>query len=112
MYLTSNGGGDFHLWRQAFPDGEPEPVTSGPTEVMGIAMAADGRSVISSVGTQQSVLFFRDRAGERQMTSEGFAMFPQLSADGKKLYYLARSSESRAYIAGQLGEVDLESVSS
>ncbi len=109
MYLTTNAGGSFHIWRQGFPDGKPEPVTSGPTEEMGMAMVADGRSVISSVGTEQSMLWFRDRAGERQVTSEGFAMFPQLSADGKKLYYLARSSESRAYIAGHLWVVALES---
>jgi Tol biopolymer transport system component len=76
---------------------------------MGIAMVADGRSVISSVGTKQSMLWFRDRAGERQVTSEGFAMNPRLSADRKKLYYLARSSETRAWFGGHLWEVDLES---
>ena len=29
MYLTSKAGGLFHIWRQRFPDGQPEQLTSG-----------------------------------------------------------------------------------
>ena len=32
MYVTSRAGGVNHIWRQRFPDGEPEQVTSGLTE--------------------------------------------------------------------------------
>src|SRR5580704_10742548 len=28
MYLTSNAVGDNHIWRQPFPDGRPEQITS------------------------------------------------------------------------------------
>ena len=88
MYINTHDGGDFDIWRQRFPDGEPEQVTSATTEEMGIAMAPDGRSLITSVGGEQSTLWIHDGDGERQVTSEGFAMFPRLSPDGKTLYYL------------------------
>ena len=47
MYFSSNPGGVFHTWRQRFPDGQPEQITSGPTEEEGIAMAA-GRATFRS----------------------------------------------------------------
>jgi hypothetical protein len=43
MYFTANPGGVNHIWRQRFPDGQPEQITSGPTEEEGMAMAPDGR---------------------------------------------------------------------
>src|SRR5581483_11243506 len=39
MYFSSDFGGAHHNWRQRFPDGEPEQITSGPTDEEGIAMA-------------------------------------------------------------------------
>ena len=44
MYFTANTGSGFHIWRQRFPDGTPEQVTSGVSEEEGIAFAPDGRS--------------------------------------------------------------------
>src|SRR5262245_41943962 len=29
MFLNSSAGGTFHIWRQRFPDGQPEQITSG-----------------------------------------------------------------------------------
>ena len=58
MYLTSNAGGANHIWRQRFPDGQPEQITSGPTEEEGIAMAPDGRSFVTAVALQSSSLGF------------------------------------------------------
>ena len=48
MWLSSDSGGAFHTWRQRFPDGQPEQITSGPTEEEGLAMAPDGRSFITA----------------------------------------------------------------
>jgi serine/threonine protein kinase len=90
MYFSSNVGDRFHIWRRQFPEGEPEPVTSGATEEEGIAMAPDGRSLITSVGATQSTLWVRDAKGERQISSEGYAVSPEFSRDGKKLYYMIR----------------------
>ena len=53
VYLSSNTGGRFHFWRQRVAGGQPEQITSGPTEEEGIAMAPDGRSLVTSVGTDQ-----------------------------------------------------------
>jgi DNA-binding winged helix-turn-helix (wHTH) protein len=37
MYFTAKAGGVNHIWRQRFPDGQPEQITSGPTEEEGLA---------------------------------------------------------------------------
>ena len=92
LYLSSNEGGKFHIWRQRFSEGTPEQVTSGPTEEEGIAIASDGKSLITSVGIQDSTVWLHDARGEHQISSEGNAGAPQFSADSRKLYYL-RSPE-------------------
>src|SRR5215467_10382933 len=57
MYMSTNKGGRFHIWRERFPKGEPEQITSGPTEEEGIAMEKDGRSFLTSVGAQDSSIW-------------------------------------------------------
>ncbi|HSD72151.1 MAG TPA: hypothetical protein VLE54_05140, partial [Thermoanaerobaculia bacterium] len=116
MYLTVDVGDGFHIWRQSFPDGKPEQVTSGATEEDGIAMAPDGHSFLTSVGTVQSSVWMHDERGERQLTSEGYSTFGRLgnprsnfSADGRKLYYLVRQEGTREFVDGELWVLDLES---
>ena len=70
-----------------FPDGQPEQITSGPTEEEGIAMDPDGGSFITSVGLRQRTVSIRDVHGEHQISVEGYAYLPKFSPDGKKLYY-------------------------
>src|SRR5262249_23594409 len=48
MYFTSDASSTFHIWRQHFPDGRTEQITAGPTEEEGIAVAHDGRSLITA----------------------------------------------------------------
>ena len=93
MYMSSNAGGRFHIWRQRFPNGEPQQVTSGPTEEEGIAMAGDGASLLTSVGTFNTTLWVHDGAGEKQVSAEGDTAAGTFTADGKKLYYLKRSGQ-------------------
>ena len=88
IYLSTNQGGRFHIWRQRFPGGEPEQVTSGPTEEEGIAMARDGRSFLTSVGTQYWTIWIHDAKGEHQMSSEGDAFSTTFSRDGTKVVLL------------------------
>jgi serine/threonine protein kinase/Tol biopolymer transport system component len=108
MYFSSDAGGRFHIWRQRFPDGEPTQVTSGATEEEGIAMAPDGSSLITSVGSRESTLWVRDAKGDRQVSSEGYAEYPRFSLDGKKLYYLlSRNGVSGQFIYGELWVADL-----
>ena len=65
MYLTSKAGGLNHIWRQRFPDGEPQQFTSGLTEEEGIAIAPDGRSLVTAVALENSTLWIHDARGER-----------------------------------------------
>ena len=109
MYFSSSASGRFHIWRQRFPDGEPQQLTSGATEEEGIAVTPDGSSLITSVGLTQSTLWVRDAKDERQISSEGFAEFPNFSRDGNKLYYLVhRKDVSGQSSSRELWVADLE----
>ena len=88
MYFGATVGGKSHLWRQRFPDGAPEQITFGPLEEEGIAVAPDGRSLVTSVGTRRSAIWIHDAAGERAISSEGYAAAPRLSRDGTHVFFL------------------------
>ncbi len=60
VYLTSKAGGLYHIWRQRFPDGRPEQLTSGLTEEEGLAIAPDGRSFVTAVALQSSSVWIHD----------------------------------------------------
>ncbi|MGH9521126.1 MAG: hypothetical protein ACRD3E_01190, partial [Terriglobales bacterium] len=122
MYFSSNAGGAYHLWRQRFPTGRVEQVTSGTTEEEGIAMAPDGRSLATAVGTRRVVIAIHDSSGERPIISDGWPALTDsrngspFSSDGKKLYFLQLPRGSNdvgaammsAYVAGELTDIDLE----
>ena len=108
MYFSANTGSGYHIWRQRFPNGAPEQVTSGASEEEGIWFAPDGRSFVTSVGTRQSTLWVHDARGERQITSQGYPTLPHFSADGKRLYYLLRSRANRRFVSGELWAANLE----
>lgn len=97
VYLTLYVDGKFHIWRQRFPGGQPEQVTSGPTAEEGIAMAADGKSLITSVGAETGTVWIHDGNGEHQVSSEGDANGARFSADGKKLYYMMDNGQTQGY---------------
>jgi eukaryotic-like serine/threonine-protein kinase len=88
MYFGVTVGGRSHLWRQKFPAGAPEQITFGPTDEDGIALAPDGRSLVTSIGTRRSAIWLHDAAGERAISSEGYAVAPRLSLDGSRVFYL------------------------
>src|ERR1022692_3286680 len=94
MYFSSDSGGAFHIWRQHFPDGRPEQITSGPTEEEGLAMAPDGRSFVTAVGLTQSSIWLHDGRGDRPISLEGYAFRPKFTPDGKRLLYLVRKAAS------------------
>jgi serine/threonine protein kinase/sugar lactone lactonase YvrE len=112
MYFSADTGEGFHIWRQPYsdhPDGLPERVTSGATEEQGISFAADGRSFVTSVGEKQSTIWVHTPAGDRQITSQGYAFLPAFSGDGNRLYYLQRSRANRRFVSGELWVVNLVS---
>jgi DNA-binding winged helix-turn-helix (wHTH) protein/Tol biopolymer transport system component len=97
MYFGVLAEGKNHLWRQRFPRGTVEQITSGLSEETGIAVAPDGRSIVTSAGQAQSELWIHDSRGDRALSSEGNVTavlgsisFPTFSHDGRRLYYLLR----------------------
>jgi hypothetical protein len=109
MYFSSGAGGAFHTWRQQFPDGPPQQITSGLTEEEGIAMAADGRSFVTAVGLKQSVVWLHDSKGDRQVSLEGYSFDPKIAPDGKRLCYRILKDAGSWYGAGELRVVELSS---
>lgn len=91
MYFSAYVAGHSHLWRQRYPHGEAQQITFGPTEEEGVAVAPDGRSLVTSLGLQQQSIWIHDASGERRITSETVAAAPRLSPDAKRLYFLAAS---------------------
>lgn len=93
MYFTASVDGTRSLWRQRFPNGSPEPITTGPIEAEGVAVERDG-SIITSMGVHQSAIWIHDASGERSLSSEGEIMEstspPSFGADDSVLYYLLR----------------------
>ena len=113
MHFNSNAVGGIHIWRQRFPDGAPEQITSGPTEEEGVAMAPDGRSLITAVALQNTALWIHDAKGDHQISLEGNAADPRFTPDGKKLLYRTvreAPADSGWYRdAGEVRIADLES---
>ena len=113
IYLTSNAVGGNHIWRQPFPDGEPEQVTAGPTEEEGIAMAPDGHSFVTAAALNNASLWVHDASGERQISLEGNAADPRFTPDGKKLCFRIVKEAPNEFIfyrdLGELRVADLKS---
>jgi Tol biopolymer transport system component len=95
IYLTARTD-EFHIWRQRFPDGDPEQLTFGPTSQEGIAMAPDGKSLITSVGTLDVTVWLHDKDGDHQISSEGNTSSPAFSSDGRNLYFLKTNTQTRS----------------
>ena len=113
MYFTSDAGGLNHIWRQRFPDGQPQQVTAGPTEEEGIAMSPDGRSFVTAVALENVSVWLHDAHGERQISLEGNATEPKFTPDGKKICYRIVKKATNFFqfikMAGEVWVADLES---
>jgi DNA-binding winged helix-turn-helix (wHTH) protein/Tol biopolymer transport system component len=116
MFFGVEVEGNHHLWRQRFPAGAPEQITSGLTEEDGVTVTPDGRSLITSIGLRESAVWIHDARGERAVTSEGyvppswrsgwFGVIPVFSKDNKSLFYL-RSESPQA--GADLWRTDIDS---
>jgi len=105
IYVSASSG-QAHLWRQRFPGGVPEQITTGPTSQEGIAVSPDGNSLITSVGTRNSSVWIHDKDGDQQVTSEGDSFAPTFSKDGAKIFFLSSSGGSGS-VDGELRVKDL-----
>jgi Tol biopolymer transport system component len=103
IYTSSDAGrGAFHIWRQRFPDGPLEQVTSGATEETGIAMSTDGASLLTSVGVRDSTIWLHDAGGDHQLSSEGRTFDTRFSSDATTLYYLVSTGADSSLWARNL----------
>jgi eukaryotic-like serine/threonine-protein kinase len=108
MYFDSDAGSrGYHIWRQAFPDGVPQQLTASLGEEEGIAMAPDGQSLITSVGSSERSVWVHDQQGDRQVSSQGYSRSPRLSSDGSRVFYVESSDKSQTYRDGELWVSDL-----
>jgi eukaryotic-like serine/threonine-protein kinase len=97
------------VWRQRFQSGEAEQFTFGPTEEEGLAMAPDGRSLITAVSLGQRSVWVRDSSFERQISFDGYAYFPLLSADGQKVCFRVTRGFATGQSPSELWVADLRS---
>ena len=107
MYFSSNAGGSYHLWRQRSSSEAPEQITFGPTEEEGTGVTPDGKYLITSIGLRRASVWIHDADGDRQLTSQGFALLPSWASSGEKIFFLVRSGAGRAYVSGELWSLDL-----
>jgi len=101
MYMSARTVGAFHIWRQRFPDGAPEQITSGATNEEGIAISPGGHWFLTSVGVEEGTVWVRDRFGEHQVSQHTHSEMPSFSSDGRKLFYI----RSALPVTGELGIV-------
>jgi hypothetical protein len=87
-------GGHWHLWRQRYPDGQAQQITFGPTDEETVACAPDGRSLLTSLGREQSTIWLHAAGSERVLTTENYASSPWLSPDADRVYFLAARSSA------------------
>ena len=118
IYLSIAVGSGIHIWRQRFPDGAPEQVTSDPTEEEGVAMAPDGRSFVTAVALRESAVWLHESSSsklveddvgvERQVSSEGFSFDPKFAGHGKLCYRILKGN-NRWSDPSELWVLDLNS---
>jgi eukaryotic-like serine/threonine-protein kinase len=109
IYLSSSAGGAYHIWRQRLPAGQPEQITSGPLEEEGIAVAPDGQSLVTAVGSRQRWITLHDGRGDRQISIEGYAFNPKFTRDGTRLFYQMFRSPSALDGPSELWVADTDS---
>jgi Tol biopolymer transport system component len=116
MYFAAEVEGSHHLWRQPFPKGQAEQITSGVTEEEGVAVVPDGRSLITSVGMRQSAVWIRDGKDDHPISSEGYVLpawqsgmfgaLPRFLPDRRWLFHLRRATPEAPI---ELWKTDLDS---
>ncbi len=113
IYMTSNAVGGNHIWRQRFPDGTPEQITSGPTEEEGTAISPDGKSLVTAVSLANASLWVHNKDGDRQVAVEGNAADPRFTPDGRKLIFrIVKEPPTEFAFYRDLGELRLADLKS
>jgi serine/threonine protein kinase len=109
FFSAAAPNGQYHIWRQRFPNGKPEQITSGPTQEEGIAISSDGRSLITAVAVRQRPVWYHDNSGDHEISVEGYGSTPRLDYAAGKLYYRVNKSQAATRGGGELDVTDLSS---
>ena len=107
MYFTAVVDGASHVWREPFPSGALQQITSGPATESGIAMSPDGRSLVTSLGILESGTWMHTPQGERLLSPHGYASRLRFSRDGRFLFYVLRHASSD--VDGRLWQTEVSS---
>jgi Tol biopolymer transport system component len=107
MYFTAVVNGARHVWREPFPSGALEQITSGPAQEGGIAMSPDGRSLVAALGIPESGVWLHTPQGERALSADGYASLLHFSSDGRFVFYVLRHASND--VAGKLWQTELSS---
>ena len=105
MYFTAMVDGASHVWREPFPSGALQQITSGPATERGVAMSSDGRSLVTSLGIQESGAWMHTPQGERLVSPDGYASRLRFSRDGRFLFYVLRHTSSD--VVGKLWQTEV-----
>jgi len=108
MYFTAVVNGARHVWREPFPSGAPQQITSGPAQEGGIAMSPDGRSLVAALGIPESGAWLHTAQREYLLSPDGYASLLRFSPDGRFLFYVLRHASSD--VAGKLWQTELSSL--
>jgi len=107
MYFTVAVNGASHVWREPFPSGALQQITSGPATEHGVAASPDGRSLVTALGILESGAWMHTPQGERLVSPDGYAGGLRFSRDGRFLFYVLRRAASD--VAGRLWQTELSS---
>jgi DNA-binding winged helix-turn-helix (wHTH) protein/Tol biopolymer transport system component len=107
MYFTALVNGASHVWRESFPSGALQQITSGPAQERGLAMSPDGRSLVTALGILEGGAWMHTPQGERLLSPDGYASRLRFSRDGRFLFYVLRHASSD--VAGKLWQTEVSS---
>lgn len=97
MYFIATVDGHSHLWSQSLSGGTPQQILNDPSEEEGLAVEASGRSVITSIGVQESAIWIHSPAGDHALSSEGQVIAdPAFSRNDRSLYFLLQQRNTAA----------------
>jgi serine/threonine protein kinase len=105
LLFIGNAGSGSHIFRQQFPDGPVAQLTFGPGEEGSFALSPDGTYIVASVGTPENTVVVHTSAGEKPVSTEGYATDSQVTPDGTKVIY-RWNSNGTMWGSGQLANND------
>ena len=94
MYFSAKTANGTHLWRQRVDRDKAEQITFGTSAEQGVAIAPDGGSLYTSVGSGHPSIWLHDARGDREISGEGSPSAPIVSLDGHRVYYAVSSAQS------------------